>query len=475
MPASGPLDLGQLRRLAEDPATPDEDLALVAEALRAELFDWRLWARPQQLPPPGNWLVWLILAGRGYGKTRTGAEYVKDGHPQSLLRLPGARWALVAEAYADGRDTMVEGESGLLSVLPPSALRAGHVEGAWNRSLGELHLANGSRAKIYSSEKPGNLRGPQHHGAWGDEPFKWADANKGDADDTTWSNLLLGLRLGEDPRVVLTGTPRRCRLLVGTKERPGLLYQASTAVVRGSSFDNLANLAPTFRAAILAKYEGTRLGRQELYAEVLDDVEGALWNAAVIDEHRVTDRTLDSVAGDLATIVLAIDPAVTSGEDADETGIVAAGVTGALYCPVCGPVERCHAFVLGDWSLQASPDTWARAAVGAYDQVEADRMVGEVNNGGELVALTLRTVDPDIPFQQVWASRGKRIRAEPVAALYEQGRVHHLGTFPELEDQLTSWVPDAAGSPDRMDALVWALSACIFSPGSGTLRFGGTV
>jgi phage terminase large subunit-like protein len=464
------LDLEQYRRLVEDPATSDEDLTLFADAFEAELYDWDRWARDAQKPPPGDWLVWLILAGRGYGKTRTGAEYAKRG----MLQVPNSRWALVAETYADGRDTMIEGESGLLSVLPPSALRAGTVDGAWNRSLGELYLANGSKAKIYSSEKPGQLRGPQHHGAWGDEPFKWRDANKGDTDDTTWANLTLGLRLGADPRVILTGTPKRCRLLLGTKERPGLLTQPSTVVVKGTSFENLANLAPTFRAQILSRYEGTRLGRQELYADVLDDVEGALWQLAVIDEHRVTNETLERIGSHLSQIVLAIDPAVTSGEDADETGIVGAGRTSSNWCPVCGSTSSAHGFVLGDWTVQASPDTWARAAVGAYDLIEGDRIVGEVNNGGELVALTIRTVDPHIPFEAVHASRGKRIRAEPVAALYEQGRIHHLGTFPELEDQLTTWTPDATDSPDRMDALVWALSSVMFAPERGKLRYGGS-
>ena len=366
---------------------------------------------------------------------------------------------------------MVEGEAGLLSILPPSALRGGAIESAWNRSMGELYLANESKAKVYSSEKPGQFRGPQHHGAWGDEPAKWKDAHKGDADETTWSNLILGLRLGADPRCVLTTTPKRVRLLLGTKERPGILRQPTTHVTKGTTFENLANLAPTFRAQVLAKYEGTTLGRQELYAEVLEDIDGALWTLATIDAARVAELA----EGDwrcFARVVVAIDPAVTSGEDSDETGLVAAARTNGL-CPACGVVDQPHAFVLADRSGRFSPDVWARRAVDLYDEVEGDRIIGEANNGGDLVELTVRTVDAAVPYVKVNASRGKRVRAEPVAALYEQGRVHHVGGLPELEDQLTTWTPDAAESPDRLDALVWALTDLMFGPERRKLRYRG--
>lgn len=479
----------ELRALVDDPATSPEVLAATLAILEREVYAWACGtadcdglshagyplrhARANQVHPAGDWLVWLMLAGRGFGKTRAGAEEAKDGYEQSLLRLRDARWALVAETFADGRDTMIEGESGLLSILPPSALRGGNVSDAWNRSLGELYLSNGSKAKIYSSETPGKLRGPQHHGAWGDEPAKWKDAHKGDGEDTTWSNLLLGLRLGPDPRCVLTTTPKRVRLLVGTKERPGLLKQDTTHVTRGSTYDNLKNLAATFRKQILSKYEGTRLGRQELLAEVLEDVEGALWSLALIEDKRVLDRPFDTMFRHFTRTVTAVDPAVTSEEDSDDTGIVAAARTDSHWCPVCGPVTQAHAFVLGDWTCHVSPDAWARRAVDVHDQVEGDRVVGEVNNGGDLVELTLRTVDPAVPYKKVHASKGKRVRAEPVAALYEQGRVHHLGTFPELEDEMTTWTQDAAVSPNRLDALVWALTDLMLGEERKRSRFRG--
>lgn len=234
---------------------------------------WHTQARPTQQLPAGDWLVWLILAGRGFGKTRTGAETVSEWAQHG----PRERIALVGQTFSDTRDVMVEGESGLLAVLPPSALRGGSVSAAWNRSLGELFFSNGAKAKVFSSEKPGQLRGPQHHKAWVDEPAKFKDARKGDALDTTWNNLMLGLRLGEQPQAVVTGTPTRALLV------RQLVAKTSTHLTRGSTYDNLDNLAPTFREQILSAYEGTRIGRQELLGEILDDVEGALWRLEQID------------------------------------------------------------------------------------------------------------------------------------------------------------------------------------------------
>ncbi len=439
----------------------DEQAAQLAAALEAETYDWSEWARPDQLPPGGDWLLWLILGGRGSGKTRTGAEFVKDGTPQSMMRHPGARWALVPETYADGRDVMVEGESGLLSVLPPSALRGGNVSTAWNRSLGELYLANGAKAKIYSSERPGLLRGPQHHGAWGDEPAKWKDAHKGDTDDTTWSNLMLGLRLGADPRVILTGTPKRVRLLVGTKEKPGLIAQAkkTATLTTVATYANLTNLAPTFRAKILERYEGTRLGRQELHAELLEDVEGALWTFALIEQHRVSDFP------DLARLVIAVDPAVTSGEDSDDTGIIAIGRDGR------GP-----AYLLEDHTCHEPPTVAMGRAVSAYHDLQADAIVVEANNGGDYLPALIHTIDPTVKVVKVHASRGKLTRAEPIHGLHEQGMVRFVRSFPELEDQLTSWVPGEQDSPDRLDAFVWGVTALFpeLEAGVGrSLRFRG--
>ncbi|WP_200939667.1 terminase large subunit domain-containing protein [Deinococcus sp. Leaf326] len=395
---------------------------------------WLSMARPNQLPPLGDWFVWLILAGRGFGKTRTGAESIA----QWARETPRGRFALVAQTFADARDTMVEGESGLLSVLDESELRGGSVDTAWNRSLGELFLRNGARFKCYSSETPRKLRGPQHHGAWGDEPATWDDADQGTAEDTTWSNLLFGLRLGDDPRVVLTGTPRPVRLV---RE---LLKEATTALTKGGTYENIGNLSKTFQRNVIAKYEGTRLGRQELNGELLDDTPGALWKYAMFNREGFRLKFED--LPDLVRIVVAIDPQASQSGDNAESGIV-----------VAGKDAEGHAYVLGDLSGNFSPIEWATTAVDAYTYHKADAIVPEKNNGGDMVATTVRTVNPNVNVSPVWASRGKHTRAEPVSALYEQNRVHHVGVFPDLEGQMTTWVPGEK-SPDRMDALVWALT-----------------
>lgn len=378
---------------------------------------WRLQARPDQLPPDGDWHIWLILAGRFWGKTRTGAEWLAG----CALSAPNTRWAVVAPTYADARDTCVEGESGLLAVVD-------HAVENWNRSLGELTFRNGSKVKLFSADEPDRLRGPQHHGAWCDELAAWRYPE-------TWDQLQFGLRLGTNPRSVVTTTPRPTKLV------RSLLESDSTHVTRGSSFDNAANVAESAVEWLRDKYEGTRLGRQELYAELLTDVEGALWTYDTVEAARVRQ------APELTRVVVAIDPAVTSGEDSDETGIVVAGVgiDGAAY-------------VLADLSGRFTPDAWANRALGALGQYQGDRIIAEVNNGGDLVERVLRTVDGSVPYRAVRASRGKQTRAEPVAALYEQGKVHHVGVFTELEEQLTTWTPDSGKSPDRLDALVWALT-----------------
>jgi phage terminase large subunit-like protein len=347
-------------------------------------------------------------------------------------------------------------------------LRNGSYDDAWNRSMGELYFANGTKAKAYSSEKPDRLRGPQHHRAWVDEPAAFRDAHRGDVLDTTWNNLMLGLRLGARPRVVVTGTPKRVRLVKELLARPRL------HLVKGSTYDNLANLAPTFRATVLSQYEGTRLGRQELLGELLEDVEGALWTPAMLDSRRVGHPApANQWSQGFNRSVLAIDPAVTSGEESDETGIIGAAKTDAHWCPACGSVPTAHAFVLTDLSGRFSPDVWARRAIEGYDEIEGDRIIGEANNGGDMVELTVRTVDSGVPFTKVHASRGKRVRAEPIAALYEQGRVHHVGQFPELEEQLTTWTPDSGESPDRLDALVWALTDLMLGEEKRKMRYRG--
>ena len=371
------------------------------------------------------------MAGRGWGKTRVGAEWSAE----KIAANPGCRIALVAETFADGRDTMVEGESGLLATVPETLLRGGSRDTAWNRSIGELYFANGAKARVFSAEKPGALRGPQHHFAWCDEVAKWQDAPAGaEADDSTWSNLMLGLRLGDDPRCCATTTPRPFQLI------RDLLADEMCVVTHGTTYDNLANLAPTFRRKILTQYEGTRIGRQELMAEMLDDVPGAAWTRACID----TGRVIEAPA--LRRIVVGVDPSVTSGENSAETGIIVAGLG------VDG-----HGYVLDDRSRRGTPLEWATAAVTAYHSHKADKLVAEVNNGGEMVEFTVHTVDPLVAYKDVHAQKGKAARAEPIAALYEQGRVHHVGTFSTVEDQLCSYVPGAT-SPDRLDALVWALT-----------------
>lgn len=382
------------------------------------LHDWTFWARPEQLIPPGDWRVFLILAGRGWGKTRTGAETVAEWVRSGKCR----RIALVAPTAADARDVMIEGESGLLNVGQPQE------RPTYEPSKRRLTWPNGAIATVFSADKPDRLRGPQHDGAWADEIAAWRYPE-------AWDQLMFGLRLGDDPRVVATTTPRPIPLI---KE---LIESDTTHVVRGSTYDNRANLAPAFFEKIIARYEGTRLGRQELYAEILTDVPGALWNRSMIEIGRVAKPPTT-----LRRIVVSIDPAASANEDSAETGIIVAGIG-----------EDGHGYVLEDVSLTASPDKWARQAVSAFYVHGADRIVAEVNNGGDMVEHTLRTVDRTVPYKAVRASRGKEIRAEPVAALYEQGRIHHVGYFGPLEDQLCTWLPGEK-SPDRLDALVWALT-----------------
>lgn len=403
-------------------ATAQEALkSLTPEQHKELLHDWRFWARPDQLPPPGDWRIWLILTGRGWGKSRTGAEWVRA----QVSSGAAGRIALVAPTAADARDVMVEGESGILS-LGPEAERP-----KYEPSKRRLTWPNGALATLYSADEPERLRGPQHDAAWCDELAAWRYMQD------AWDMLMFGLRLGDNPRVVVTTTPKPKTLL------KTLLADEHTVTTRGSTYDNLPNLAPQFAEQILKRYKGTRLGRQELAGELLEDVEGALWHRAIIDGARAED------APDLSRIVVGVDPAVTSGEDSCETGIVVAGQAGEDF------------YVLADWSGRMTPEQWARRAVNAYREFSADRIVGEVNNGGDLVESVIRNSDRNVAYSAVHASRGKAKRAEPIEALYEQGRVHHVGQFATLEDQMCSFVPqdaDASNSPDRMDALVWALT-----------------
>lgn len=414
-------------------ASPEEIeqaiMELSPEEAEALLYDWELWARDNQLPPEWDWRTWLCLAGRGWGKTRTGAEWVRQRVDEGYGRI-----ALVGRTVADVRDVMIQGESGLLSIYPEEQ-RPRYVE-----SKRRVEWPNGAIATCYSADKPDQLRGPQHDTAWADELASWQYPD-------AWDQLMFGLRLGNNPQVIVTTTPRPTPII------KGLVADKHTAIVRGSTFDNKANLAGAFIDVIVQKYEGTRLGRQELFAEILDDNPNALWRRDDIEKSRV------KVAPTLQRVVVAIDPAATSKDDSDETGIIVAGkdIKGEFY-------------VLKDASLRDTPNNWARAAVSAYKEHRGDRIVGEINNGGEMVEAVIRNVDPYVPYTGVHASRGKVTRAEPIAALYEQGKVHHVGSFSELEDQMCEWVPGDA-SPDRMDALVWALTE--LSTGVQAKAYGG--
>jgi phage terminase large subunit-like protein len=388
---------------------------------QASRIAWQKAARKEQLPPDSDWHIWLYMAGRGAGKTRTAAEWLA----WEAVSQPETRWAIVAPTFSDARDTCAEGESGVISVLQ----RYNMLE-HWNRSMGEIILTNGSRMKLFSADQPERFRGPQHHGAWCDElgAYRYSDA---------WDQLQFGLRLGDKPRVVVTTTPRPTpliRMLAGRKD-------GSIVITRGSTFDNAANLAPSALLELQARYNGTRLGRQELYGEILDDVEGALWTKGIIDRNRVEK------APAMSRVIVSIDPAVTNTKDSDETGIIVAG------CDTGG-----HGYVIADYSFKGSPLEWASKAVEVFDKHKADSILVEVNQGGDMVTAVLKQVRHSLPVREVRAHVGKKLRAEPVAAMYEQGRVHHVGEFALLEDQMTVWTPNDPDSPDRIDAMVQAFS-----------------
>lgn len=376
------------------------------------------------MAPEGDWLTWVINAGRGFGKTRAGAEWVREQVDAGRQRI-----ALIGETYKDLVEVMCYGDSGLASVFPehqrPKIVANPNVQ---------VTFHTGAVALGYNATQPAQLRGPQFDAAWCDELAKWRYARD------TWDMLQFGLRLGEHPQALVTTTPRPIPVL---KE---IMSDKTTVVTSGSTFDNAGNLAASFLTKIKDRYEGTRLGRQELNAEMLDDLPGALWTRAMFDGHR------EKVAPELRRVVVAVDPSGTggTGDDGDSIGIVIAGL---------GVDGR--GYVLADRTCKLSPDGWGRRAVAAYHEFEADRIVAERNFGGAMVQHVIRTVDRDASYKEVTASRGKVARAEPVAALYEQGRVSHVGSVPELEDQCCLVGPDGfigEGSPDRVDALVWALS-----------------
>jgi len=409
--------------------------APLAEGL---VCDWAIWARPQQLPPKGIWLTWLMMGGRGAGKTRAGAEWIHGVamglHP--FASEPVGRIALIGETYQDAREVMVEGISGLLSI----GRRADRPQ--WQPSRRRLEWPNGAVAQVFSAADPEGLRGPQFGAAWSDELAKWPHP------EATWDMLQFALRLGASPRQVVTTTPRPIPLL------KALLADQKTATVTMTTAENAANLAPGFLDAVVDKYNGTRLGRQELDGELIEDRDDALWAREGIDRGRVIEPP------PMVRVVVAVDPPATSGAKSAACGIVAAGLG-----------EDGVAYVLSDRTIaRATPEAWADRAIGLYHAVEADALIVEVNQGGEMVASVMREADPSVPVSPVRASRGKWTRAEPVALLYTQGRVRHVGVLSELEDQMCNFVPGGTSegvSPDRIDALVWAISALMLEKGGG--------
>ncbi len=369
--------------------------------------------------------MWLILAGRGWGKTRTGAQDLA----LYALRNPNVICAVVAPTHGDLRRTCFDGESGLLSVIPEECFRQ---DGSGYSSYRgeEIHLHNGSKIIGYAAINPERLRGAQFHRAWCDELAAWRYSE-------AFDQLMFGLRLGDKPQCVITTTPKPIPLIKSLVDRNDVI------VTRGNTFENEDNLAATALSMFKERYEGTTLGRQELYAEILEDFEGALWSNSMIEETRLSEDT----DRELKKIVVAIDPAVTSNANSDETGII-----------VVGSDHMNQFYVLDDYSGIYSPDKWARLAVNAYYDYSADLVVAETNNGGDLVERVIRSVDPNIPYRSVRATRGKMTRAEPISALYEQKRVHHIGYLPELEQQMISYTGETNTSPDRLDALVWGLT-----------------
>ena len=396
----------------------------------ALLYDWKLWARANQLAPKGDWSTWMIMSGRGWGKTRTGAEWIRERVQAGYRRI-----GLIAKTPADARDIMIEGESGILACIPKDQ------RPTYETTKRRLTWKNGAVALAFSSHEPDHLRGVQFDTVWVDELATYEYARE------TWETMRFALRLSDDPRCLVTTTPKPMAII---KE---IIKEEGTVLTTGSSYDNQANLTPQFFEQILSRYENTRIGRQEIHAELLDEAEGSLWKRDWIENTRVGE------CPNLLRIVVALDPAVTKNKESDETGIV-----------VCGIDDKNELYVLDDSSGRYTPQQWGGEAIALYKRWMADRIVAETNNGGMMVESVLRQIDESIPYKSVHATKGKRVRAEPVSALYEQGRVHHVGRHNDLEDQLCNWDPMSNDSPDRLDALVWACTELI-GVGSPQIRW----
>lgn len=414
------------------------------EFIKTLKYKWEYWSRPEQMLPDMKlpWNVWMILAGRGWGKTRTGAEAIK----KLLLDHPGCRIGIIGMTAGAVRDTCYEGESGLLSVIPPEMYDRANG-GKYNRSLGQLTLSNGSMCFSFSGSDPEKLRGFQSHFLWMDELCAFDYAQE------AWDMAMFGLRLGQHPRVIITTTPKPSPLIIDLVNR-GREDPESVILTTGSTFDNAANLPKAQLDEFRKKYEGTTMGRQELYAELILDDAGALWKRSTIEDLRISVHDFDLT--NMTRIVVAIDPSMSAtAQSSSETGIIVAGL-GA----------NGHAYVIEDCSLKLpTPDTWAKLAIRKYHEYAANKIVAEVNQGFDLVTNLLNTQDDSVPVKKVYALRGgKYLRAEPIAALYEQGKVHHVGLHGKLEDQMTQWIPGKP-SPDRLDALVWALTELMLGGG----------
>jgi phage terminase large subunit-like protein len=432
-----------MEQLAE---LPDDERALVLSGMDADtlLWDWSVWGRPEQQAPEGDWNLWMYMAGRGAGKTRTAAEWVRE---EAKYTTTGQRrFGLVARTAADVRDVIVEGESGIMNISPPS--EKPHYEPSKRR----LTWPNGNTATLFTADEPDGLRGPQFTHAWGDEVAAWRQTPDA-AGMTAFDNLRVGTRLGANPKIMLTTTPKRVPLLYKLMEE-AKNNPSKVKITRGSTLDNSGNLSSSYLEAITGVYAGTRLAQQELYGEMLDAAEGALWTEELIENFR------DSVLPFNAPLrIIGVDPSVAESPR-DECGIVVCSSTADrdLY--------KRQSWVLEDASVLGSPDVWANRVV-AMARKWGCPVVAEVNQGGALVRSAINSIDPSIKVLEVHSKNGKALRAEPITLAYEQGRVHHLGYLAELESQMMTWVPGEGKSPDRVDALVHALTALLIKPPAG--------
>jgi phage terminase large subunit-like protein len=427
-----------------------EERAAALEGMDPEalLWDWSVWGRPEQLEPEGDWNIWLVLAGRGFGKTRLASEWVRE---QAKYTNEGQRrFALVARTAADVRDVIVEGESGIINVSPPS--EKPHYEPSKRR----LTWPNGNTATLFTADEPDGLRGPQFTHAWGDEVAAWRQTPDA-AGMTAFDNLRVGTRLGRNPKILVTTTPKRVPLLYKLIEesRTDRVGGANVVITRGSTMDNAGNLSGAYLDTMLGVYEGTSLARQELFGEMLDDVEGALWTEEMVEaaRHAIYPQSTP-------LRVIGVDPSVAENPR-DECGIVVCASTADhdLY--------KRQAWVLEDASIHGSPDTWARKVVEMARKWGCP-VVAEVNQGGALVRNAILSIDPTIKVMEVHSKYGKALRAEPIVLAYEQQRVHHVGYLQDLESQMYSWIPESSSkSPDRVDALVHAMTALLIKPPPG--------